>query len=179
MADMGLEFECVPSNLEERLDNTRPAEEVAKELALGKARDVAVDHPDALVVGSDTVVAFDGRQLGKQPDEQTARELLHQLSGQKIEVITGVALVCAEHRLELADFARGCVIYESYGEAEVESFLASGEWQDKAGTVAVQSPHTPPIAQIEGEYNAVLGLSTEVLRQLMKQAQASQAASAI
>ena len=75
MNRMGLEFSILPSQFDEQLDESRNAELVATELALGKAEDVAKDHPDAYVVGSDTIVAVNGRQMEKPVDIEDAREM--------------------------------------------------------------------------------------------------------
>lgn len=65
LKQMGAVFEAITSNYDERLDDERSVDEVVCELALGKAEAVAKQYPDAFVIGSDTVVVLDGRQLGK------------------------------------------------------------------------------------------------------------------
>lgn len=164
---MGLEFECVPSEFEEKLDGNREPKEVAKELALGKALDVARKYPDALVVGSDVFVVFEGRQLGKQPDAETARCCLRKMSGKSVEVYTSVALVCHETGLRQAEVAVSTVVYAPYDDAVIDRFLATDVWRDKAGAMAIQHPLSPPIDHIEGDYDTILGLSTRLLSRLL------------
>ncbi|MEW6470591.1 MAG: Maf family protein, partial [Bacteroidota bacterium] len=93
LSKMGVTFDTVPSSYEERLDESRDAEEVAKELALGKAEDVAERYPDTFVIGSDTVVAVNGRQMEKPVDINDAREMLTALAGHESTVSTGIAIV--------------------------------------------------------------------------------------
>lgn len=65
LGKMGVQFTTIPSSYDEHLDESRNIEDVAIELSLGKALDVAKNHPDAYVIGSDTIVGIDGKQLGK------------------------------------------------------------------------------------------------------------------
>ena len=167
MALMGVEFECVPSEFEEKLDDSRDSKEVAMELALGKALDVAKKYPDALVVGSDAMVVFEGEQLGKQPDIETARKLLRRMGGKRVDVVTAVALVCYETGLKEVDVDVATVVYSTYDDVAIDRFLAANEWQDKAGAMATQHPFSPPIDYIEGDYDTVLGLSTRLLSEML------------
>jgi septum formation protein len=167
VSKMGFAFECIPSNFDEQLDDSRSMEEVAKELGLGKALDVARSHPDALVIGADTIVMLDGKQLGKQTDLEATKKLLRQMSGKRVEVISSVALVCLETGLQEVGVSHGAIVYAAYDDAAIDAFLASNEWQDKAGATAVQSPHTPPIDHTEGDYETILGLSTRLLQSML------------
>lgn len=167
MTLMGLTFDCVPSEFEEKLDGGRSPEAVAKELGLGKALDVAQKYPDALVVGSDVIVVFEGEQLGKQPDAAAARRLLRRVSGQRVEVVTSVALVCRETGLAQAETDKAAIVYAPYDDAAIDAFLATNDWQDKAGAMAIQSPFSPPVNHIEGDYDTILGLSTRLLCEML------------
>lgn len=168
VSKMGFDFSSVPSNFDERLDDSREAEVVAKELALGKALDVAKQHPEALVIGSDNVVTFQGRQLGKQPDAQTAKELLRQMSGKEVGVLCSVALVCQATGLQEVAVCSGSAVYKLYDDAVIDAFLTSNDWQDKAGAQAIQSPLAPPVAYIQGDYDAILGISTRLLADMLR-----------
>ncbi|MDB5166007.1 MAG: Septum formation protein Maf, partial [Candidatus Saccharibacteria bacterium] len=76
LAAMGLEFDIIPSTYDEKLDDARSPEEVAIELGLGKALQVAADYPDSFVIGSDTIVTVDGKQLEKPRDKADAYAML-------------------------------------------------------------------------------------------------------
>ena len=93
MQRMGLTFETIPSDYDEQLDENRTPDEVAMELALGKALAVATKYPNAIVVGSDCIVAVNHRQMGKARDIDDAREMLTALSGKASTVSTGLAVV--------------------------------------------------------------------------------------
>ena len=87
MQRMGLVFDTIPSDYDEHLDESRTPEEVAMELALGKAMAVAAQYPDAIVIGSDCIVAVNGRQMEKARDIEDAREMLTALSGHESTVV--------------------------------------------------------------------------------------------
>lgn len=172
LAAMGVgSFKTIPSGYEEKLDESRAAQEVAKELALGKARWVAQRHPGALVIGSDTIVGFgDGRQLEKPKDIQEAREMLLALSGARNFVTTGIALVGLDQGIETVAEATTYVYFKP-NTAEVEAarevYLRSGDWQDKAGGYGIQSGAAPLIEKIQGDYDTVVGLPTRVLAHML------------
>lgn len=168
LEQMGLQFTVIPSDFEEWLDDTRDPAEMAKELALGKARDVARRYPEALVIGSDTVAMLDGRQLGKQPDEAAARKLLREMSGAIQEIVTSVALVCQATGLAEVRADRAVIVFEAYGEAEIDRYLQYGAWQDKAAATAIQDEFTVPVAYIEGDYDTILGLSTRLVAEMLR-----------
>lgn len=168
LTQMGVPFETVRSDYHEQLDESRDVVQVAEELGLGKARAVAAKHPDALVIGSDTIVSFKGKQLGKQPDGMTARKLLNAMSGQSIAVTTSVALVCIATGLQEVRSETANVVFGAYSEATIDKYLQSDDWQDKAGAVAIQSPSWPAVDHIEGSYATVLGLATTTLATMLQ-----------
>ena len=100
LSKLGIEFDVVPSNFEEQLDLSRPVTEVATELAKGKAIDVFRQHPDAIVIGADTIVSIDGKQLGKPRDVDEARQMLESLRGRTNEVVTAIVVVSADKTIE-------------------------------------------------------------------------------
>jgi septum formation protein len=167
LSQMGLSFKTIPSDFNEYLDDNRPVDEIAKELALGKARAVAERHPDALVIGSDTIVTLNGRQLGKPADEAEARQLLREHDDQTVTVTTSVVLVCKATDLELAEADTSHVAFKPYDEAATEAYLATGDWHDKAGAWGIQSGAAPLIDHIKGEYDTIIGLPTKILARML------------
>ncbi len=170
MTAMGLEFTVIPSNFDEHLDHNRSAEEVAKELALGKAEDVAKDHPDAYVIGSDTIPSVNGRQLEKAIDLDDAREMLVALSGNETTLSTGVALINKSLGVQLVDVATTKVFFKPDNEeisALREAYLATGDWKDKAGAYGIQSGAAALIDRIEGDYDTIVGLPTRLLAKML------------
>ncbi|MBY0568862.1 MAG: Maf family protein [Hyphomonadaceae bacterium] len=126
----------------------------ALRLARGKAEAVSAD--DALVLAADTVVAVGRRILPKAETEQQARDCLALLSGRTHRVYTAVALKRADHVNTRLVEAR--VSFKPLTKADTEAYIASGEWQGKAGGYAIQGLAARYITNIIGSYSAIVGL---------------------
>lgn len=169
LAAMGLVFEIMPSNFDEHLDDTRSPEEVAIELAIGKASEVARQFPDAIVIGSDTIVTIEGNQLEKPYDTAEAIEMLKRLSGTHNEVTTSLAVICEGERILLTDADTTRVYFKPYDAEAVATYVSSGDPLDKAGAYGIQSGAAVLIDHIEGYYDTVVGLPTHNLVTLLAQ----------
>lgn len=166
---MGVIFETIPSKYEEKLDDARDPEDVAKELALGKAMDVAKDNPDAYVIGSDTIVTIDGRQLEKPLSPEHAHEMLKDLAGRVNYVTTGIAVVCVNENVRLVDAATTAVHFKPYDHAVVNEYVATGDPMDKAGAYGIQHVVGSKLIDfIEGDYDAVIGLPSRKLAAMLR-----------
>ena len=160
----GVDFEAVATSAEE-LREGAPAEVVVQN-ALLKARAGLQLRPDAeLVLGADTEVSIGGRVLGKAGSEDVAREYLHELSGQTHEVLGGVA-VLGPQREERTALERTRVTFADLAEMEIDAYLASGEWRDRAGAYAVQGLGASFVTAVEGDLANVIGLPVRALRSL-------------
>ena len=164
---MGVEFETIPSKFEEQLDESRNPIEVAKELSLGKARDVAKDHPDAYVIGSDAIVWFDNKQLEKPTSHENAHELLKMLSGRTHYVTSGLAIVCLNDGVELVDADTTEVAFKPYDEKVISEYVATGDPMDKAGGYGIQSGGDVLVERINGETDTIVGFPTKLLAQML------------
>ncbi len=129
----------------------------AARLAREKAAFVAERHPGALVLGADTVVACGRRTLPKAEDEPTARRCLDMLSGRRHRVMGGVALVLPEGRV-LERLVVTIVTFKRLDRREIEDYIATGEWQGKAGGYAIQGCAAVLVRFLEGSYSNVVGL---------------------
>jgi septum formation protein len=167
---MGVKFKVIPSSFDEKLDESRDPCEVAKELALGKALDVARQYPEAYVIGSDTIVAIDGRQMEKPNDVDEAYEMLLSLSEGESIVSTGVAVVNISRGIELVEENTTRVFFKP-DSPEVRQarqvYLDTEDWRDKAGGYGIQSGAAPLIDRIEGDYDTVVGLPTRTLAKML------------
>ena len=164
---MGVEFEVVPSDFDEQLDESRDVNEVACELALGKALAVARKHPDAYVIGSDTIVAYDGNQLGKPSTPEEAFVMLKMLQGTTHQVVTGVAVVCldAGHEDVRADVTS--VVFKVSTDEQLREYIATGDPYDKAGGYGIQSKGGFLLDHYEGDYETIIGLPSKVLGEML------------
>lgn len=165
---MGVQFEAIPSEFDEQLDSSRSPDTVAKELALGKAMDVAKRYPDSLVIGADTIVTIDSEQLGKPVDSDDARTMLKKLSGKGHEVTTGIAIIRMRDGWQTLEADTTKVYFKPYDQQAVERYIITGDPLDKAGGYGIQSGAAPIIEYIEGEYDTVIGLPTILLAELLR-----------
>jgi len=108
------------------------------------------------VLGADTDVALDGRLLGKADDEAGARERLEALSGRTHEVLGGVAIVRSD--AEWREVVGTLVRFRELSAVEIDVYVASGEWRDRAGAYAVQGLGAALVAGVEGDLSNVIGL---------------------
>ncbi|HSX16575.1 MAG TPA: Maf family protein [Patescibacteria group bacterium] len=168
LQQMGVQFEVVPSDYDEQLDDTRTTDEVAIELGLGKALTVAEKYPDALVIGSDTIVTLNGKQLGKPADPDEAFTMLRAHAGQAVTVTTSIVLVCKAAGIEETDVDTAHVLFKPYQPDAMGAYLKSGDWHDKAGGWGIQSGAAPLIDHISGSYDTILGLPTHILVKMLQ-----------
>jgi nucleoside triphosphate pyrophosphatase len=143
---------------------------VVLENARRKARagvELAGAGPDDLVLGVDTDVAIDGALLGKAGTEAEARRRLETLSGRVHEVLSGVVVIEPGGRGgERSGVARSEVGFRELGAAEIDMYLASGEWRDRAGAYAVQGLGSTLVESLQGDLSNVIGLPIALLLQL-------------
>lgn len=129
----------------------------ARRLAEAKAREVAGRHPGEFVLAADTVVACGRRILPKAEDEATARSCLALLSGRRHRVLGGVGLICADGRY-LHRLVTTTVAFKRLTGAEIDAYIAAGEWHGKAGGYAIQGHAAALVSWISGSYSNVVGL---------------------
>ena len=135
-------------------------------LAEAKAHAVAPRHLGAFVLAADTVVACGRRILPKAEDEATARACLAMLSGRRHRVYGGVALIPPAGEIATRRVL-SMVAFKRLSTAEVEAYIASGEWHGKAGGYAIQGHAAALISWISGSYSNVVGLPLFETAQLL------------
>lgn len=167
LAAMGVNYKVIPSEYDEKLDDTRSPVEVAKELALSKALKVAEKYPSSIVIGSDTIVTIGGKQLDKPKDEGEAFQALTMLAGETSEVTTGLAVVCLEKGARYIGADTTQVIFKPFNKNAVQLYVATGDPMDKAGSYGIQSGAAPLIDYIVGRYDTVVGLPTKLLAEFL------------
>ena len=169
LKQIGLKFEVSPSEIKEPQITASPAIAV-QELALTKARTVAAKFNAGIVLGADTVVVIDGQPIGKPENNAHAVEILTQLSGNRHEVITGVALIDIKRKNEIVWAEKTAVYFRELRQSEILAYVRSGESSDKAGAYGIQGSAGAFVERIEGCYFNVVGLPLASLTaQLWKQ----------
>lgn len=156
---VGITHQVRPADIDETyLPGERPAAH-AERLARGKA--VAIRQPDAVVIGSDTIVVVDGDVLGKPKDESDAARMLRRLSGRSHVVITAVAIAWKD-RLESA-IEEVTVTFHDLSDADITAYIATREPMDKAGAYGIQGFGATIVRSVDGDYFAVMGLPLQRL----------------
>ncbi|HSZ56526.1 MAG TPA: Maf family protein [Tepidisphaeraceae bacterium] len=143
--------------------------EVAEALARAKAQDVATAFPDDVVLGADTVVEFLGQMLGKPRDAADAERILRLLSGTIHSVITGVAVVHAARSLFLHARVISTVEMRQLSDQELANYIASRQWEGKAGAYGIQDPD-PFVTRTSGCPTNIVGLPMHSTAELLEQA---------
>lgn len=172
LAQLVPEFEIIPSHIPE--DERGGPRETAEGLARDKALSIAAQFRDAIVIGSDTVVAYedDGwRQLAKPEGEVDARQMLRRLSGREHVVITGVAVIGPGFAEIVSDITR--VRFRDLSDGEIAEYVATGEPMDKAGAYAIQGGAAGFVEGIDGSISNVIGLPLEILGPILNRAMAT------
>lgn len=168
LADAGYQFKVVAPTIPEpdgRLTRLS-ADQQAQALAYFKARTVADKAGEAYVLAADTLVAAGDRILGKPTDADQARRMLADLAGTRHAVITGVALL-GPHRRRLIASERTYVTMRSVTDEELAEYVASGEWEGKAGAYAIQETADRFVDRLEGSFSNVVGLPLDLLARMI------------
>ncbi len=169
LTEAGYKFTVIPPNVDESsfaAENIAP-EEYAKQLALVKARKVAAGFPDAIVLGADTIVDFDGHIIGKAADAKEAEMITRKLFSKPHKVITGIAIIRISSRTEIVAAETTTVYPRKMTEKQITEHIKGGSWQDKAGAYAIQETGDEFVERIEGSMTNVMGLPMELLSRLL------------
>ena len=153
---LGLPFEAVPADIDETYRAGEQPGPHAERLARGKALAIATAHPDAMIIGSDTVVVLDDEVLGKPRDEADAVRMLMRLQGREHEVATGIAV--SVNGTVRSGVERVHVRFRSFDEQTATRYARTGEPMDKAGAYGIQGYGATLVERIEGDFFAVMGL---------------------
>ncbi len=165
----GWQFEAVAANIDETRASGEDAISYVKRLADTKANTVAAKVSTGLVLGADTVVVIDGEILGQPRDDDDARRMLQLLSGKWHEVLTGVALVRANHTHEkFVEHETTRVRFAELSTAELDWYVSTGEPRDKAGAYAIQGKGGVFITGIQGDYFNIVGLPVRLVYEMFR-----------
>ena len=167
MTDMAIPFTCIPSNAEEHLDTSLPVGKGIEQVALQKARDVFSKHPDAIVIGCDTMVVYQDQRLGKPKDANDAQAMLQMLSGNTHQVITGVAILVDDQQILFHE--QTDVTFYPLQESLIQEYIASLEPFDKAGSYGIQGKGKLFVKEITGDYFNVVGLPVAKLYRMLQE----------
>lgn len=158
----GIAFEALSPDVEEVLDAQGDAAAQATELARLKALAVAARRPDAIVIGADQVLSIDGLVLGKPVDAAAARAQLGRLVGRQHALVTGLCVVSPNGMVQVTS-ERTTLTVRALIEAELDAYVATGEWQGCAGSYRVEGQGIGLFERLDGDWTNVLGLPMPAL----------------
>jgi len=165
----GYNFKVVPPDIDE---SAFPAEgvepcEYAKRIALAKAKNVATEFPDSLVIGADTVVDFEGEIIGKPRDAKEAEEITRKLFSRPHKVITAIAIVRLSDGIEVVESDTTVVYPKKMTDEQIAKHIGDGSWQGKAGAYAIKEGVDEFVEKIDGSLSNVMGLPMELLERML------------
>jgi len=174
LAQIGVDFEVLDVEVPELRVAGEPAFDYVRRVAREKAGAglmTVAAVPGALILGADTEVVHDGEVFGKPRDADAAARMLARLSGRTHQVLSAVALINAgcEWQAQCAS----SVSLAALDARDIDAYIASGEWQGKAGGYAIQGRAAAFISRLEGSYSAVMGLPLYETWCLLNQAKAA------
>jgi septum formation protein len=167
LRQVGLDFDVIPSRIEEDFIPDEPPKNHVIRLAEAKALEVGSRYPDRWVIAADTIVYINGSILGKPKSRGEALEMLRRLSGQEHSVLTGFAVRRLEKGIVDHGAVQTAVKVKTLSPVEMEWYIQTGEPFDKAGGYAIQGIGSFMIESIHGSYTNVVGLPLCELIQML------------
>jgi len=157
----------MPADIDETPKKAELPRQLAGRLSQEKARAVAAQAPDALVLAADTVVGVGRRILPKAETEEQARDCLALISGRRHRVYTGVALATPQGKL-MTRLVETQVTFQRLTQQQIDAYIATGEWRGKAGGYAIQQRAEAFVRFLSGSTSNVVGLPLFETTQLLR-----------
>ena len=167
LKQVGLDFDVIPSRIEEDFIREESPQQHIIRLAEAKALDVGNQYPDRWVIAADTIVYIDRFVLGKPKNREEAMEMLRHLSGREHWVLTGFSVYHLEKGKRDREAVETAVKVKTLTPIEMEWYVETGEPFDKAGGYAIQGIGSFMIESIHGSYTNVVGLPMCELIQML------------
>ncbi|MEA3501115.1 MAG: Maf family protein [Candidatus Marinimicrobia bacterium] len=154
---LGLNFQTIPSNFDEKTLTIKDPIEFAKIASLKKAKTIADKYNNSLVIGADTIVVLNNKIIGKPNSKKDAIEILQKLSNNTHEVITGFSMVKLDENIEIVDHEITKVTFRKLDKDEIVEYINEYKPYDKAGAYGIQDMKAVLVKKIDGCYFNVLG----------------------
>lgn len=168
LEQIGLTFSAEASDYEEDMSLTIAPAELVKMLSQGKARAVAHNHADAIIIGADSVGVLENKILGKPKDEADARTMLRNMSGKSHTFFSGLTVIDTRLNKEETVVDKTQVHFRKLTNMEIDDYITSGEPLSCAGSYAIQGKGAVLVQKIEGEYSNIMGLPLSELATILQ-----------
>lgn len=174
LQEAGYKFEVISVNLSEILNKNLTIDEQIVDLARTKALATSnklksSKEQSFLILGADTVVVLGDRVFGKPKDQSEAEENLRTLSGKKHSVKTAICFVVLPSLQEVKAIDTSFVTFRKLSEDDIQNYLSTKEWKDKAGSYAIQGEGKKLVQGLEGSLTNVVGLPMELVERMLKE----------
>ncbi len=167
LTNLGLNFTVLPANIDESPQLSEEPQSYALRMAVQKAMAAANKVESGLIIGADTIVVVDGQIMGKPRDVAEAAQQLRVLSGREHIVFSGLGIVDKTTGRTVSTLEQTIVYFREMSDAEIQSYIRTGEPLDKAGSYGIQGKGAVFIRRIEGDYFNVVGLPIAKLYSLL------------
>ncbi len=165
---IGLKFDVEASDFPEKSGRKRTPENLVRFLSRAKAKSVAANYPDSLIIAADTIGVIDGKIIGKPETPAAARSMLRELSGKTHTVITGFTVLDTAIGRMITRTVKTEVTFRKLTQSEIRAYVGTGEPIDKAGAYAIQGIGAILVKEIRGDYYNVMGLPLSALAEVLK-----------
>jgi len=165
LQQLHIPFDVVAPTYEEQTPPVGDPVQIVREHARGKARSVADVAEDRPILGVDTAVVLDGRIFGKPTNASDAEQMLEELGGKTHVVVSGLCLLTPGW--EDVEHETTRVAFRELAPRELGAYVATGEWEGRAGAYAIQGRGASLVRFIEGDYLNVVGLPAALLVRLL------------
>ncbi|MEB3100380.1 Maf family protein [Ferviditalea candida] len=163
--------EVLAADVDETIAEPLAPDQVVETLALRKAHAVFLLKEEkglnGVIIGSDTIVVFEGRVLGKPKDDAEARDMLQALQGRTHQVFSGVSCIDTASGMQRTSHRMTKVHMKALSAGQIDRYIATGEPADKAGAYAIQGIGATIVEGIEGDYFNVVGLPLSLLSDML------------
>lgn len=153
-----IDFEIITREINEIKDDTFSPWTTVMGLAFGKGIEVAKENVDSIVLSADTLVELDGKLMGKPKNRDEAREMIKSLSGKVHNVYTAYAIFKLSQGIKYVDYEKSSVKFYDLSQEEIENYLDTLEYEDKAGAYGIQGKGALLVEEIRGDFFNIVGL---------------------
>lgn len=164
-----IDFNVISKETQEIKDDSFLPWTTVTALAFEKGIEVAKDYEDKIVLSADTLVELDGKLLGKPKNREDARVMIKSLSGKTHNVYTGYAIFKLSQKIKYVSYDKSSVKFYDLSDDEIEKYLDTDEYKDKAGAYGIQGKGSLLVEKIEGDFFNIVGFPIgKINRDLMK-----------
>ncbi|CEQ18790.1 Maf family protein [Paraclostridium sordellii] len=168
LANTNAKFDVLTSDVDERIFKFEEPTQLVLRLAFEKCMDIAINNPESLVIGADTIVVLDNEILGKPKNEDEVFDMLSKLSNREHQVITGMSIVNIENNKKIVDYTISNVKFKNLTDQDIRDYISTGECLDKAGSYGIQGYGALLVKEIQGDYFNIVGLPISKLSDILK-----------